>query len=112
MRTRVPFSVAIILATIACSGKAWDVKGAPSTPPDEQFRTGVEAGYDAYVWHCEKGERIVVTQYSSACFGARAPSIERGPCGAPLASETGFPAVDGGRRGDIPAPYRWPGSPP
>jgi hypothetical protein len=112
VRIRVSFYLAIILAMLACSGKAWDVKGAPSTPPDEQFRTGVEVGYDAYVWHCYMGERIVVTQRSSACFGTSKPVLHKGPCGAPLAAESSFPAADGGGRDDIPGSYRWPGSPP
>jgi len=112
MRTPARSLLALGLIMLGCSSKAWEVKGAPSAPPDEQFRTGVEAGYDAYVWYCYKGERIVVTQSSSALLGATKPQLHRGPCGAPLSVEADFPAVDGGRRGDIPGPYRWPGSPP
>jgi hypothetical protein len=101
--------VGTTLFMLACGApKAWDMKGAPKTLPDEQYRTGHEAGSDVWVWHCVGNERVVITQYSSAFCGANAPQIQRGPCGAPLAFEVNV----GMRYGPIPEGYRWPGSPP
>ena len=102
--------VGVTLAMLACGVPyAWDMKGAPKRPPDEQYRTGTEVGDDLWVWHCYENERIVITQYSSAMCGAKAPRLERGPCGEPLAVE-----VANARRHPhpIPAGMRWPGSPP
>jgi hypothetical protein len=102
--------VGTTLLMLACgTTKAWEVKGAPKAIPDEQYRTGVEAGQDVWVWHCVANERVVITQFSSAFCGAQAPRLERGPCGGPLPVEMGL----GSRRsGPIPEGYRWPGSPP
>ena len=111
MRVRVPPIVLLVLGTIACGGSPWAAKDAPKTPPDEQFRTGVEVGYDAWIWHCYEGQRIVITQSGSAGFGTSAPRRSTGPCGAPLASERGFSKENEGRQ-EIPDSYRWPGSRP
>lgn len=104
------FALALALAAgvVACSNDPWKAKDAPKVPPDEQFRTGVEVGYDAWIWHCYEGHRIVITQSGSAFFGASAPKTNRGACGAPLAVESDFPE----HRGQIPDGYRWPGSKP
>jgi hypothetical protein len=107
---RVPPVVIVVVGMLACGRSAWDMKGAPTSPPDEQFRTGVEVGYDAWLWHCYEGHRVLVTQSSSACFGAARPRMEAGPCGAPLPGEASFPAPD--RRDHVPDGYRWPGSKP
>lgn len=100
-----------LLALIACGGPPWSVAGAPDAPPDRQFRTGVEAGLDVYVWECHKGERIVVFQHGSACFGTRPPVLTRGPCGAPLAVESQFPPLDEGHLHSVPESLQWPGTP-
>jgi hypothetical protein len=112
-RVRIPFPVVALLAVVSCGGRPWSVSGAPDVPPDMQFRTGVEAGEDIYVWNCFRGHRVVVRQFSSACFGSRAPVMERGACGARLASEAHDPdPSDGGYSPGMPDDYRWPGSPP
>lgn len=101
--------VGTTLFMLACGApNAWDMKGAPKAIPDEQYRTGVEAGSDVWVWHCVGNERIVITQFSSAFCGAKTPRIERGPCGGPLPVERDV----GMRHVPIPEGYRWPGSPP
>jgi hypothetical protein len=110
MRVRIPGVVLFVLGAIACGRAAWTIPGAPRTAPDEQFRTGVESGYDAWVWHCYEGHRVVVTQASSACFGTRDAEMAKGPCGAPLAEESTFPPAE--RRDAIPDSLRWPGSKP
>lgn len=108
MRSLLPLPCVLVL--LACGDKPWSRKDAPSIPPDEQFRTGHEAGYDAWIWHCYAGQRIVITQSSSALLGASAPRTTRGPCGAPLALEAGFPPPR--RRYPVPPSVRWPGSKP
>jgi hypothetical protein len=105
---RISRFVWLLLLVIACGGRAWNVAGAPTKPPDEQFRTGVEAGDDVYIWHCYENNRVVVHQFGSACFGTRSPVIDRGPCGAPLSVESNYTY---GRHG-LPDDFRWPGSPP
>jgi hypothetical protein len=113
MRTRlgaVPLPVLAILLALSCGGSPWSVSGAPKSPPDEQFRTGVEVGEDVYVWHCYEGKRVVVTQTSSACFGARSPELASGACGAPLTSEARY--NDAQRKAGVPDSMRWPGSGP
>lgn len=105
-----PPIVLVILALVACSGAPWTVADAPRVPPDEQFRTGVEAGHDVYIWNCYEGKRVMITQFGSACFGTRAPQIERGPCGTPLPGEAHFPADhyrEAGAAG-MPAAQHWP----
>lgn len=102
--------VGTTLFMLACSAtKAWEMKGAPTVVPDEQFRTGVEAGEDVWVWHCVGNERVVITQFSSALCGVKAPRLERGPCGRPLPVEAHLGSA---RDRPIPEGYRWPGSPP
>jgi hypothetical protein len=101
----------LLVVLFACGGDPWGAKEAPNVPPDEQFRTGVEAGEDVYVWNCYQGSRIVVSQFGSACFGTRAPVLERGPCGARLPGEArfdGFYRDAGAER--LPPPQRWPGT--
>jgi hypothetical protein len=107
---RIPRVVVVVVGMLACGGSAWDMKGAPKSPPDEQFRTGVEVGYDAWLWHCYEGHRVLVTQSGSACFGTGRPQMQSGPCGASLAGESAFPEPI--RRHEIPDGYRWPGSKP
>ena len=102
--------VLLSLGLIACGRSPWAAPDAPKVPPDEQFRTGVEVGYDAWVWHCYAGKRVVITQSGSACFGTSAPRRSSGPCGAPLDAEQRFPKE--GDRHDVPDGYRWPGSAP
>jgi hypothetical protein len=103
--------VVALLAAFACGGSPWSVKGAPGVPPDEQFRTGVEAGEDVYIWHCYRGSRVVVHQFGSACFGTRAPQMDEGPCGAPLPVEANYQPYerDGGAQ-SMPDDMRWPGT--
>lgn len=103
-----PLVVLLTLTLLSCSTRAWKVKGAPTTQPDLQFRTGHEAGIDAWIWECHEGRRVVITQASSACFGASEPHVSTGPCGAPLPAEASFPPLS--RRDVIPEGYRWPGS--
>jgi hypothetical protein len=102
--------VLVTLGMLACGGSPWKSKDAPKTAPDEQFRTGVEVGYDAWIWSCYEGHRVVITQSGSACFGTGSPRMTKGPCGAPLAVEADFP--EPGHRHEIPDGYRWPGSKP
>lgn len=101
-----PFVISVLLL-IACGGSPWKAAGAPTTPPDEQYRTGVEAGEDVYVWHCYQNQRVVVHQFGSACFGTRAPQVDRGPCGAPLPVESTMGAEHGH---EIPDSFKWPGT--
>lgn len=93
---------------LACGGNPWSVAGAPDVPPDAEFRTGVEAGEDVFIWECYKGSRVVVRQFGSACFGTRAPVLDKGPCGAPLAIEGSYAGV---HHDNIPDSRRWPGTP-
>ena len=112
MRRTRALALVFLFVLVACGGAAWDVANAPKTPPDEQFRTGVEAGEDVYLWHCYEGHRVMVSQFGSACFGSRKPVVERGPCGAPLPGEQRFGAYEreaGAER--LPDSQRWPGSP-
>ena len=109
-RIRVHPLVLLTLGLLACSRHPWTAADAPKAPPDEQFRTGVEVGYDAWIWHCYEGKRVVITQSGSACFGTSAPRTSRGPCGAPLETEKDVP--DERSRHAVPDGYRWPGSPP
>ena len=98
----------LLLLLVACHDKPWTAEDSPKSPPDEQFRTGVEAGADVWIWHCYEGERVVITQAGSAFFGTWEPVTHRGPCGAPLANESSFPPQN--QRDEIPEGYRWPGS--
>jgi hypothetical protein len=100
--------VLVLVVLFACGGNPWRVKDAPNVPPDEQFRTGTEAGEDVYVWQCYEGSRIVVSQWGSACYGSRAPIMEKGACGAPLPVESKYPSEV---RKELLPPQRWPGSP-
>jgi hypothetical protein len=104
-------ALAASLLPLACGGAPWGATGAPDVPPDEQFRTGVEAGSDVYVWHCYRGSRVVVRQFGTACTGTRAPVVERGACGAPLPVEATFSVLDReGGAPTVPRDRRWPGS--
>lgn len=105
------YPVIFFLVLVACGGAPWSAPGAPKAPPDEQFRTGVEAGEDVYVWSCYQNERVMVSQFSG-CFGSRAPVLERGPCGKALPSESRFgePRQGGTRGRAVPESQRWPGS--
>src|SRR5258708_3661534 len=94
----------------ACGGNPWSVAGAPDVPPDGEFRTGVEAGEDVYVWQCYKGSRVVVRQFGSACFGTRSPELDKGPCGSPLPSEAQYQSR-GVQNDTVPDTKRWPGVP-
>ena len=96
------------LALVACHDPPWESPDAPKAPPDEQFRTGVEVGYDAWIWHCYEGQRVVITQAGSAYFGPSVPKTAKGPCGTPLPAESDFPPPQ--QRDEIPPGYRWPGS--
>jgi hypothetical protein len=103
--------VAVVVAVVvACGPTAWKTKDAPKTSPDVQFRTGHEVGYDAWLWYCYQGQRVLITQSSSACFGASTPRAQRGPCGTPLAGEASLDPPE--RRYEIPEGYRWPNSTP
>ena len=93
----------VLLVIGACSTNPWEVAGAPAVPPDAEFRAGRD---DVYVWKCAVGERVVVRQTSSGCFGAHAPEIQRGPCGAPLAME--MPYLGENRADNLPVAKRWP----
>lgn len=112
MRTSLHPAVVLVLTILACGGtRPWNAPGAPKAPPDEQFRTGVEAGEHVYIWHCHEGARVMVTQFGSACFGTREPVVERGACGAPLPGEKRFEGYDrdAGAKA-LPDTYKWPGS--
>lgn len=108
-----PRSILIAIAMLgvaACSNEPWKASDAPKVPPDEQFRTGHEVGYDAWIWHCYEGKRVVITQAGSALLGTSRAKTSRGPCGTPLPTEADFPPPE--RRGEIPDGVRWPGSKP
>lgn len=105
-----PVPVLGLLLLIACGSDAWKANGAPKTSPDVQFRTGVEVGYDAWLWNCYEGERVLVTQSGSACFGTSAPRVVRGPCGKPLPEEAQLAPPES--RHEIPEGSRWPNSTP
>jgi hypothetical protein len=90
MWPRLRLLVIFALVNVACAGAPWAAPGVPSRPPDEQFGTGAEAGEDVYIWHCHEGERVMVSQWGSACYGTRAPVVERGACGKPLPGERRF----------------------
>ena len=109
-RRRLPLAALIIATLAACGPRAWSFKGAPDESPDEQFRTGVEVGYDAFLWRCHRGERVLVVQSGSACFGTSATRVERGPCGTPLPGEARLDPPP--RRNEIPEGSRWPNSRP
>jgi hypothetical protein len=108
---RPPLFVLFVLGAIACSGAPWKVANAPTSPPDEQFQTGVEVGEEVYVWHCYQGSRVLVRQSSSACFGAGPTELYKGACGTVLPEETPYAARrDAGGPGWMPESLRWPGS--
>jgi hypothetical protein len=94
------------LLLIACHDDPWTSQDAPKVRPDEEFRTGTEAGFDVWIWHCYEGQRIVIMQHGSAFFGAGRPQTTTGPCGAPLSVESKFPPSE--RQNEIPEGYRWP----
>lgn len=87
----------------------WEMKGAPTPPPDLQYRTGTEVGNDVYVWNCVNNEHVIIVQGSSAMCGASAPRAQRGPCGAKLPWDD---TSHDGRHYNVPNGLRWPGSPP
>ncbi|MBX3232847.1 MAG: hypothetical protein KIT84_42505 [Labilithrix sp.] len=104
---RRPLFVGLGLTLLACSfQKPWDVKDAPKSPPDLQYRTGVEVGHDVYVWRCYEGKRVVVSQGGSAFCGASAPRLSTSACGPGPEDEVAE------RAHDVPESLRWPGSPP
>jgi hypothetical protein len=101
--------VVVLLLVIACGGTLpWKMPSVPEQQPDEQYRTGVEAGEHVYLWNCHNNERILVTQVGS-CFGTREPVVERGPCGQPLQGEARFKDV---HRNDLPVTWKWQGEQP
>lgn len=94
---------------LACGADPWKRKDAPKVPPDEQYRTGTEVGGDYWIWHCYEGHRVMISQSSSAFFGASGQRLERGPCDVPFPEEER--AKQRGRSGMY-GSMRWPGSPP
>ena len=105
---RPPLVVAATLLMLACSGREpWQLEGAPKTPPDHQYRTGVEAGQDFWQWDCYEGQRVVIVKYTSACY-AGAPKMHKGPCGKPLDFEVEFARNE--HLDALPESSRWPGS--
>ena len=93
---------------LACSSRdPWTLEGAPKSPPDHQWRTGVEAGQDFWQWDCYEGQRVVIVKYTSACY-AGAPKLYRGPCGKPLDFEEEFSKNE--RFDELPEGSRWPHS--
>lgn len=107
---RLPRASLLLALVAACGPSAWSAKDTPKKSPDVQFRTGVEVGYDAWLWHCYEGQRVLVTQSGSACFGTSKPRIERGLCGTPLPAEAHLDPPE--RRHEIPEGSRWPNSTP
>lgn len=103
---RIPLLVA---AMLACSTgpDPWKMEGAPKSPPDYQWRTGVEAGEDFWQWDCYEGQRVVIVKYSSACYAA-APKLHKGPCGKLFDFEEDF--AKHGHFGPLPEGSRWPNS--
>ena len=50
------------------------------TPPDQSCSTGSVHGFDVYIWHCLRGQRVVVAQYSAE-MQCRPPERAVAPCG-------------------------------
>jgi hypothetical protein len=100
---------AILACLVACSGEdPWTMKGAPKAIPDEQVRTGVEAGADYWIWHCYEGQRVEIRRSSSAFCGAGPNRMTKSACDPRLFPERN----EGARAHELPDPLRWPGSPP
>lgn len=100
-----PSRLLLCALAIGCSGEAPSkVSGAPTTPPDEQFRLGVEAGDDVLVWRCTQGQHVVMHRSTSAFFGAGRWVIERSACGTTAALEN-IPSTS---RHALPAGQGWP----
>ncbi len=112
MWSRLRLPVIFALVTVACGGAPWAAPGVPKRPPDEQFGTGAEAGEDVYIWNCHEGARVMVSQWGSACYGTRAPVVERGPCGTPLPGEKRFESDRPKDRAPSPPTQNWPGTVP
>lgn len=107
MRRPIIAGLGFVLLVACTSKRPWDVAGAPTVPPDLQYRTGVEVGSDEYVWYCYRGERVVVSQSSSAFCGASPPRLlKQGACGRRPEDD------EADRSSDVPDGLRWPGSPP
>ena len=79
-------SLSIVFGLAGCSPDPW-VAYPSSKAPDQQCRTGGEAGYDVYLWYCVGGHRIAVFQYCTGMTGCRDPEKQVSACGAKTSIE-------------------------
>ena len=92
MRERLTVSAAAVIAIgalLACGGGGppSKVKGAPSAAPDESYQLGAVGHQEGFIWTCTGGQRVHMSRGCGEYIGCGKWSVERGPCGAPLAGE-------------------------
>lgn len=78
---RIVALAAITLSTAGCICVDPWVAFPDRTAPDEQLsNTAGTHGFDMYIWHCERSQRVVVAQYSAE-YSCASPRRETTTCG-------------------------------
>jgi hypothetical protein len=100
-------ALSALFALAGCKQDPW-VTHPMARPPDRSCRTGGGVGHDVWIWNCEGGRRVVVSQYCGGFVGCSEAVREEVACGekTPLEERIGHYLGDDCR--PVPEGRRWP----